>query len=137
MLTHIYNIWLLSQTMLYTVFVITISVFCIILNPMGWFSDTIRAKSVSIGARHTRNGPLLLCMYICLASDFSRKFNIHFTWMWPRYIVIGFLIGGRKKLPLILVKFLTVQTVNMVNAWSLNAAVPHNSLFTRWHHLLH
>ncbi len=36
------------------------------------------------------------------------QYNIHFTWMWPRYIVIGFLIGGRKKLPPILVEFLTV-----------------------------
>ncbi len=33
--------------------------------------------------------PGLLCMYTCLASDFSGKFNIHFTWTCPRYIVIG------------------------------------------------
>ncbi len=58
----------------------------------------------------------LLCMYICLASDFSGKFNIYFTWMYTRYSLIGSLIGGRKKLPLIFVKFLTVQPVNMVNA---------------------
>ncbi len=81
--------------------------------------------------------PSLLCMYTCLASDFSGKFNIHFTWMWPRYIVIGFLIGGRKTLPLILVKLLTVQTVNMVNAWTVNGAAPQNSLFTRCHYLSH
>ncbi len=81
--------------------------------------------------------PSLLCMYTCLASDFSGKFNIHFTWTWPRYIVIRFLIGGRKKLPLILVEFVIVQTVNMVNAWTVNSAVPQNSLFTGWHHLSH
>ncbi len=40
------------------------------------------------------------------------------------YIVICFLIGDRKKLPLILVEFLTVQTVNMVNAWTVNGVVP-------------
>ncbi len=28
-------------------------------------------------------------MYTSLASDFSGKFNIHFTWTLPRYIVIG------------------------------------------------
>ncbi len=47
------------------------------------------------------------------------------------------LLGGRKMLPLILVEFLTVQTVNMVNAWIVNGAVPQNSLFTRCHHLSH
>ncbi len=79
----------------------------------------------------------LLCMYTYLASDFSGKFNIHFTWMWPRYIVIGFLIGGRKMLSLILVEFLTVETVNTLNGWTVNGAVPQNSLFIRWHHLSH
>ncbi len=34
--------------------------------------------------------PSLLCMYTCLASEFNGKFNIHFTWIWPRYTVIGF-----------------------------------------------
>ncbi len=81
--------------------------------------------------------PSLLCMYTCLDCDFSGKCNIHFTWMWQRYIVNGFLVGGRKKLPLILVKFLTVQPVNMINAWTVNGAVPQNFLFTRWHHLSH
>ncbi len=81
--------------------------------------------------------PSLLCKYICLASDFSGKFNIHFAWIWARYIVVVFLIGARIKLPLLLVKFLTVQPVNMVNAWTVNGAVPQNSFFTRWHHLSH
>ncbi len=81
--------------------------------------------------------PSLLCMYTSLVSDFSVKFNIHFTWTWPRYIVIGLLIDGRQKLSLILVEFLTVQTVNMINAWTVNGAVPQNFLFTRWHHLSH
>ncbi len=44
--------------------------------------------------------------------------------MWARYIVIRFLIGGRKKLSMILVEFLTVQPVNMVNEWIVNGAVP-------------
>ncbi len=43
-----------------------------------------------------------------------------------------FLIGGRKKLPLILVEFLTV---NMVNAQTENGAVQENSLFTKWYNL--
>ncbi len=29
-------------------------------------------------------------MHTSLASDFFGKFNIHFTWIWPRYTVNGF-----------------------------------------------
>ncbi len=81
--------------------------------------------------------PSLFCMYTCLASDFSGKFNIFILHGRDQEILWLDLIGGRKKLPLILVEFLTVQTVVMVNVWTVNGAVPLNSIFTRWHHLSH
>ncbi len=40
-------------------------------------------------------------------------------------------------MPVNLVEFLTDLPVNMVNARTVNGAVPQNSLFTRWHHMSH
>ncbi len=80
--------------------------------------------------------PSLLCIYTCMASDFSGKFNIHFTWMWPRYSVIG-INRWLKQVATDFSRIPNCPTCKYGKCTTVNGTVPPNSLFTRWHHLSH